>query len=146
MEITQFFLRFEPQGLREKLELYNNVLYMYVYCIIFGLKKCILTSKLKQIMLNKRPRRASLLPIIYFMGNRILLSCFIIRMTAKSSFLSSILLIEAMDQGEPPLSLLFRHPSIYQKVPFVSIERADQTMNGIKVVPTCSAFQTLPYP
>ena len=90
VEITQFFLRFEPQGLREKLELYNNVLYMYVYCIIFGLKKCILTSKLKQIMLNKRPRRASLLPIIYFMGNRILLNNFVVRMAKKSPFLPSM--------------------------------------------------------
>ena len=49
------------------------------------------------------------------MGNRILLSCFIVRMAAKSPFcLPSILLPEAMDQGETPLSLLFRHPSIYQ--------------------------------
>ena len=61
----------------------------------------------------KRPRRASLLPIIYFMGNHILLSCFIVRMTAKTSFcLSSI--PEAMDQAETLLSLLFRHLSIYQ--------------------------------
>ena len=42
---------------------------------------------------NKRPRRASPLPISYFMGNCIQLSCFVIRMAAKSPFcLNSILL------------------------------------------------------
>ena len=69
---------------------------------------------LKQIMENKRPRRASLLPIIYFMGNRILLSCFIVRMAAKSPFcLPSILLPEAMDQSGTPLRLMLRPPSFY---------------------------------
>ena len=59
--------------------------------------------------------RASLLPIIYFMGNRILLSCFIVRMAAKSPFcLPSILLPEAMDQSGTPLRLMLRPPSFYQ--------------------------------
>ena len=64
---------------------------------------------------NKRPRRALLLPIVYFMGNRILLSCFIVRMALKSPFcLPSILLPEAMDQSGTPLRLMLRPPSFYQ--------------------------------
>ena len=63
----------------------------------------------------KRPRRASLLPIIYFMGNRILLINFIVRMAAKSPFcLPSILLPEAMDKSGTPLRLMLRPPSFYQ--------------------------------
>ena len=64
---------------------------------------------------DKRPRRASLLPIIYFMGNRILLINFIVRMAAKSPFcLPSILLPEAMDKSGTPLRLMLRPPSFYQ--------------------------------
>ena len=56
-----------------------------------------------------------LLPIIYFMGNRILLNNFIVRMAAKSPFcLPSILLPEAMDKSGTPLRLMLRPPSFYQ--------------------------------
>ena len=72
----------------------------------------------RSLVLNikyKRLRRASLLPIIYFMGNRILLINFIIRMAAKSLFcLPSLLLPEAMDKSGTPLRLMLRPPSFYQ--------------------------------
>ena len=75
---------------------------------------CSQSSTLKSIW-NKRSRRASLLPIIYFMGNRILLINFIVRMAAKSPFcLPSILLPEAMDKSGTPLRLMLRPPSFYQ--------------------------------
>ena len=84
----------------------------------------------------KRPRRASLLPIIYFMGNRILLSCFIVRMAAKSPFcLPSILLPEAMDQSGTPLRLMLRPPSFYQgPICQVWSSRLDGTWQQPKVV------------
>ena len=77
---------------------------------------------------NKWPRRASLLPIIYFMGNRILLSNFIVRMAAKAIFdCLQFYYQRQWTKVEPRSDSCSDHP-LYTKVPFVRLDPADWTV------------------
>ena len=95
-------------------------------------------------MLNKRPWRASLLLIIYFMGNCILLNNFIVGMAAKSPFVWLQYYYQRQWTKVEPHSDWCSDQPLSTKVRLVRFDLADWTVPGNNQRVSNAVFQRSP--